>query len=388
MNDCAAWTKAWEDVRSLRPIIEAARGEGDALRRLPDAIAQAFLERDIYRLMLPADLGGAGMDPVQHFDLTLEVSRYDACAGWNYGLGTISGVLAGGLPPEAARKVFSTPECAQAGSAPPQGRAVATEGGYRVTGRWGWASGIHQARRVIGGCIVYDGDTPRVGPNGAPVVLHVLVPIEEVEVLDTWRTGGMRGTGSTEFAMHDVFVPAERAMKMFGDEHTQPHPIFKLPTSFFGLGLAAVPLGVALSTIEALKALALSKKLAAPRTILADQASVQYTLAKTRAMVEAAISGVRDAASRMWADICTDGAASLESRTRLRRSMIHAVDTGIEAVSMCYREAGGSAVFQSAPFERALRDVYTVGGHIVFQRAMMEDAGRAELGLKPMLAMF
>lgn len=388
MTTCAAWAKAWDDVRSLGPIIEAARDEADALRRLPDAVARAFVERDVYRLMLPVDLGGAGLDPLQHFDLSLEVSRYDASAGWNYSLAMTSALLAGVAPPEITREIFSTPACSGAASGPPQGRAVVAEGGYRVTGRWAWASGIHHARRVMGGCIVFEGDKPRIGPHGAPTVIHVLVPIEDVEVLDAWHTGGMRGTGSTEFAMSDVFVPAERAMQMFGGEPTQPHPLFKLPTSFFGFGLSAVPLGVALSTIDALKALAPSKKLTPPRTLLAEQASVQYAIGKASAMIEAARLGAREACSRLWAEVCTQGSATLESRARLRGSMVHAVDTGIDAVSLCYREAGGSAVFQSAPFERALRDVHAIGGHVVFQRAMMEDVGRAALGLKPMLAMF
>jgi alkylation response protein AidB-like acyl-CoA dehydrogenase len=388
MTACAAWTKAWDDVQSLRPIIEAVRDQADELRRLPDAIARAFVERDVYRLMLPVDLGGAGLDPLQHFDLTLEVSRADASAGWNYALAMTNGLLAGVAPPKVSREVFSTAECGGAASGPPQGRAVVTEGGYRVTGRWAWASGIHQARRVMGGCVVFEGDKPKLGPHGGPAVIHVLVPIEEVEVLDTWRTGGMRGTGSTEFAMNDVFVPAERAMQMFGGAPTQPHAIFKLPTSFFGFGLSAVPLGVALSTIDALKALAKSKTLPPPRTVLAEQASVQYAIGKAGAMINAATLAARDACSRLWAEVCADGAATLESRARLRGAMVHAVDTGIEAVSLCYREAGGSAVFQSAPFERALRDVHVIGGHVVFQRAMMEDVGRAELGLKPLLGMF
>jgi alkylation response protein AidB-like acyl-CoA dehydrogenase len=388
MTASAAWTKAWQDVLSLRPIVEAARDEADDLRRLPDSIGRAFVARDIYRLMLPADLGGAGLDPLQIFDLTLEVSRYDASTGWNYSIATGAGLLAGVLSPDEARAIFETPDCSGAASGPPQGRAVATEGGYRVSGRWSWASGIHQARRVSGGCFVFDGDKPRMAPTGGPVVVHVLVPIEEAVVLDTWRTGGMRGTGSTDFVLDDVFVPEARVFRMFGGAPTLPHPVFKLPTTFFGFGLTAVPLGTALSTIEALKALARSKKLPPPRTSLAEQPGMQRAVAKAEAMVEAAILAVREAFLRVWTEICTEGAANLESRARVRRSSVHAVETAIEAVDICYREAGGSALFEDAPFERALRDVHAVGGHVVFQRAMMEDAGRVALGLAPLLPMF
>jgi alkylation response protein AidB-like acyl-CoA dehydrogenase len=388
VNNTAAWTKAWNDVQTLRPIVEPSRAEAERIRRLPDAVAQAFLERDVYRLMLPVEMGGAELDPLQQFDLTLEVSRTDASTGWNYSLATQAALLAGVLPPEDAREVFSTPYCGGAGSGPPQGRAVAAEGGYRVTGRWAWASGIHEARLVSGGCIVFDGDQPRPGANGGPTVIQVIVPIEQVEVLDTWLTGGMRGTGSTEFKLTDVFVPQSHAFGFFDRTPSLPHPLFRLPTSYFGFALTAVPLGVAFATVAALKDLALGKSYPPPRGRMADQASVQHTVAKTEAMVEAATLAVRDAFARIWTDVCGAGDTSLEARARLRRAMVHAVDTAIEAVATCYREAGGSAVFEAAPFERALRDVNAAGAHAVFQRGMMEDAGRVALGLPPRMAIF
>src|SRR5262249_29946053 len=162
-------------------------------------------------------------------------------------------------------------------------------------GRYAWASGVHQARWVMGGCMVFEGDRVRTGPHGGPDVIHVLVPAKDVELLDTWHTMGMRGTGSTEFLLKDIFVPEEQSFRLFGSVPTHPDPLFKLPTSFFGFALTAVPLGVARSTIAALKELAVSKKLPPPRSRLADQSSVQYTIAKTEAMVNAAILGVREA---------------------------------------------------------------------------------------------
>lgn len=355
---------------------------------MPEPIVRAFVERDVYRRMLPVDLGGAGVDPLESFDLTLEVSRYDSSIGWTYWLAGDSAQMAGTAPPSVSREVFSTPDCCGAGVGAPTGRAVATEGGYRVSGGWAWASGVNQAHYVTASCIVFDGDTPRRSPNGGPTILMVLAPIGEVCVLDAWHTGGMRGTGSTEFTMEDVFVPDERAFVGFGAAPQHPHDLFKLPTSYFGFGLVAVALGVAYSVVEALKALALGKKLPPPRTILAEQASVQFVVAKAEAMVEAVHASSRDAGARLWDEVCTNGAATMATRARLRRALVHAVDSCIEAVGMCYREAGGSAVFQSAPFERALRDIYTIGAHAAVQRAMMEDAGRVALGMPPTGGMF
>jgi alkylation response protein AidB-like acyl-CoA dehydrogenase len=383
-----AWSKAWNDVQTLRPIIETERDKADRLRRLPDTIADAFIARDIYRLMLPVELGGAGITPLQQFDLTLEVSRIDASTGWNYTLAMESASLAGVLPLELSRRRFATADCGGAGSGRPQGRAVMVDGGCRVTGRWSWASGLSQARNVLGGCVVFEDDAPKLGPDGVPIIVHVSVPIEQAEVFDTWKTGGMRGTGSADFALNDVFVPTEQIFTLFGGEPTLADPLFHLPVSAFGFTLTAVPLGVAMSVIENLKEVAVTKRHPPPRATLAEEAETQFTVAKAEASVEAAALYVRDAFTKMWEEVCAGGESSMESRARLRRAMVHAVDTAIEAVSACYRAAGGSAVFESAPFERALRDVYTMGAHHVFQRSMMEDAGRVSMGLEPTLRMF
>jgi alkylation response protein AidB-like acyl-CoA dehydrogenase len=389
MTACDALTKARQDARSLLPIIEAVRDEADAIRRLPDALANAFLERDVYRALLPVDLGGAGLDPVDQWDLVLEVSACDASVGWNYSLALGNGLAAGVLAPEVSQRIFASPDCGFAVAGAPTGRAVAAEGGYRVTGRWAWASGISQCRYVGGGCLVFDGDTPRTAPHGGPVVLHVAAPIEAAEVLDTWRTGGMRGTGSTEFTLSDVFVPDGWTFRLFGPvTPTQPHPIFRMPATYFGVPLAAVPLGAAMGCIAALKALAASKRLSPPRSLLAEEPSAQHTVAKAEAMVEAASLAVRSAFSQLWAEFRDDGEATMASRARVRRAMVHAVDTSIEAVGMCYREAGGSALAESARFERPLRDVNALAGHLMFQRPMMEDAGRVAMGLPPRLFNF
>jgi indole-3-acetate monooxygenase len=378
----------WNETRSLAPIVREARAEADALRRLPDSIVEAFAERDIYRLMLPVDLGGRGIDPLLQFDLSEEVSSYDGSVGWNYAIGSGNGSLGGRLARNVAGRVFAGPDQTVAASGAPTGRAVPVEGGYHVTGRFAWASGIHQADWVIAGCFVYEGDARKLGPAGHPMVIHALVPKREVTVLDTWQTGGMRGTGSTEFEMRDLFVPAEHGLILFGGAPLHPDPLYRLPTSFFGFALTAVPLGIARGAVAALKDLAARKKPVPPRPGLADKPATQYAVGKAEAMVEAARAGAREAFSLLWAEVRETGEASMASRARLRRACVHAVETSRDAVELCYRAAGGSALFENEPFERALRDVHATAGHLVFQQEMMEDAGRVALGLPPLLGIF
>ncbi len=118
--------------------------------------------------------------------------------------------MAGVVDPDFAASLYAGPDAATAGSGPPQGRAVAVEGGYRVTGTFASASGVRQAKWILGGCFVFDGAHMRKGESGIPVVRHVLIPASEITILDRWHIGGMRGTGSTEFTGDDVFVPDER----------------------------------------------------------------------------------------------------------------------------------------------------------------------------------
>lgn len=383
----ATFEQAWNDVQSLRPILEAHRDEAEQARRLPDAIGQAFLERDVYRLVLPTDMGGAGLTPLEQFDLIVEVARIDPSAAWVFWLGSGAHMIAGRASAELTAAVYANANCAQAAALAPTGRAVAVDGGYRVSGRWAWASGIHLFPWVGGHCLVFDGEAPRLTPQGTPAILMMLVPKEEVRLLDSWYTGGMRGTGSTEFEMEDHFVPSAWAFSLFAAP-TLPHPVFKLPAGFFAYGIGATAIGLAYATIEALKQLALAKKLPPSGGLLAEKPAVQYVVAKMTAMVEAVEAGLRSAISGAWDDVCGDGEFQTDNRLRFRRALTHAVDECIEVVNLCFREAGGSAVHQSQPFERALRDIHTIGGHMAVQRATMETAGGVAMGVAAMTPMF
>jgi alkylation response protein AidB-like acyl-CoA dehydrogenase len=227
----------------------------------------------------------------------------------------------------------------------------------------------------------------RDGSN-APVVLQALIPKDRVEILDTWHVGGLKGTGSTEFVVDDIMVDEDHVFTLWGGAPRHADPLYRLPPTFFGFGLAAVPLGVARAAVEGLKDLAARKKAAPPRLGLADQAYAQYVVAKAEASIEAGLISARDAFSRLWDGVKAGTGASLEDRARLRRACVNAAETSIEAAQMCHRAAGGHALFEREPFERALRDATAAVGHITLQRAMMEDAGRVALGLAPLLPIF
>jgi indole-3-acetate monooxygenase len=379
--------RIWEHTRALRPVIEAHRADGDSLHHLPDAVGQAFIEINVYRLLVPAEYGGEELDPLTYFDLVEEVASYDGSAGWNFSIGSSTPIIFGDLPRSRLQAIFATADACVAASVTPLGRATEVEGGYRLSGRFAWASGIHQARWVVAVGAVFNGDTMRKSPMGTPVVLGFVIPKEKCTVLDTWHVLGMRGTGSTEFEVNNVFVPRDMAIRLFHAESRHPHPIFRLPPTYFGYNHVGVMNGIARSAVTALKALALTK-MVAPSGSLRDDPQAQYAVGKAEAMIEANRLAVKEAFRELWAKVIASEPVPLEVRARLRRAVVHAAECAVEAVQLCYRAAGGTAVYESSPFERALRDVNTAATHMTVRRSMMEEAGRVTFGLSPRAPLF
>src|SRR5271155_375702 len=313
--------RIWERTRALRPIIEAHRREGDGLHHLSAAIARAFAEANVYRLLLPHEFGGEDIDPITYFDLVEEVSSYDGSAGWNYSIGSSTPIILGSLSAARLRQILASSDCCIAASASPPGHAIVDGEGYRVTGRFAWASGIHQARWVAANCFVFDGDKMRRSAAGLPVTLGFLMPKEHCKVLDTWQVLGMRGTGSTEFEVSDAYVPKDMAVSFAGAKSSHPYPIFHLPPTYFGYNHVSVMTGIACSALDGLKALASTKTTAMAGTNLRDEPQAQYAVAKAEAMIEANRVAVKESFGALWAKVVAREPVTLEMRARVRRGV-------------------------------------------------------------------
>lgn len=367
-------------IDELCDLAARHKDEGDSLRTLPPALVEAFRRHDVYRLILPRDLGGAQLDPRDYLRLVEKLARTDGSIAWNFAIGAGSGLYVGYLPVERSRVMFADAACCIAGAYAPFGRGEVVAGGYRVSGRWGWASGIDQARWVVFGFTV-DRDDGRQ-------VLQGLAPREAFHVLDTWHVSGLRGTGSTEYEVDGLFVTEDMTFQVFKSEPQHPAPVFRLPGAFFGAAVAVVALGIAQGATEALKQLAASKRPFPGRPSLRDQASAQYAVAKAEALTESSSQYLHRALADIWQRILASNEIDLTQRARARRACVHAAEASGEAVDLCCRAAGGHAIFQGEPFERALRDVRAALAHLVLQRSAMEDAGRAVLGLDPLSPVF
>jgi alkylation response protein AidB-like acyl-CoA dehydrogenase len=366
---------------ALGPRIEAVRDDIDRERRLPQPLVDELVAAGLFRTLLPRALGGLEADPLTALRAIEAVARADGAVGWCVMIGASNAIFSEYLPEAGARAIFGDPAVVTGGFLGVGGRAVAVEGGYRASGRWGFNSGSPHCAWLLGGCIVHDGDTPRTRDDGAPVIRHLFFPAADYTLLDTWHTGGLRGTGSHDFAVDDAFVPEEHTLSL-ADPPTQPGPLYRFPLMALLAPLVAAPaLGIARGAIDALVTLASTKAPLGGMTLLRENALVQHQVAQAEAQLGAARAFLVDTLGAAWDDVCAGRELSLAQRARLRLAGTHATTSAAGAVDLMYTAGGASSIYTSNPLERAFRDVHAATQHIFGQQSNYGQIGRTLLGM-------
>ena len=371
-----------EAARALAPVIQAYGEQIEQERRLPQPVVAALTQAGLFRLQIPRRYGGAEADPATFVRVVEEVARADGATGWCVMIGGFYGLFAGCLPEPAAREIYGSDlNVVSAGAFRPNGQAVVVDGGYCVSGRWALGSGIQHAPWLVGGCHIFDGDQPRLNASGAPVRRLLFFPAEDAEVIDTWYTAGLRGTGSHDYTVTDVFVPAERSLS-FREPPVEPGPLYALPLIAYGsICIAAVPLGIARHAIDALAELADVKTSTASRNLLREHPLVQRDLARAEALVGAGRAYLYQTLDDAWRTVCTGQALSDQQRALLWLAGTHAAACATEAVDLMFSAGGATAVYATSPLERCLRDIRTAAQHIGVSPNNYLMAGQALLGL-------
>jgi indole-3-acetate monooxygenase len=371
------------NVRALRPAIVAARDEIEQGRRLPQHLAEALRQAGVYRLAMPRAWGGAEADPLVQYRVLEELTLADASVGWCAAIGfAAGGYFSARLDQDAARALYPDVDLITAGAARPQGRAVKTPGGYRISGRWTFGSGCQNADRMLGGCLIFDDDGPVNDAEGRPMLRICYLPLEAVTILDTWTSTGLRGSGSHDYTVTDVFVPAEHSFAFFFEEpSSRPGPLYAFPLLFQATH-APIATGLGLAAIAAFKDLAQSKPTFVG-TGLRDEAYVQTAVARAEALVGSARSYMLDILGDIWQTLLAGDPLSSDQQARFRLAITHTHTACVEAVQLMYHTAGGTSSYASSPLDRSLRDINTINQHIVVGPKSYEAAGRMLLGLEP-----
>jgi alkylation response protein AidB-like acyl-CoA dehydrogenase len=370
-------------ARALAPRIEAAAEQIEDDRAIPGELVDALIDAGLFRMLLPRSLGGLELDLPTYVRVVEEIARADASVGWC--LGQANG-LCGYITyadPAVAREVFAGGRTILAngpGVGNQPGVAVPDEacGGFRVTGRWMFASGFPHATWLMAVCNV--ASSPRAEPDQR----LLLVPKNHVAVQDVWHVSGLRGTGSQGFSLEDELVPFERAIRVARETRREAGPLYRFSNNgFFGPAFGSVALGVAGASLAAIVDFAAGKIPRGMDRSIRESPTVQLSVAQAHARLGAARSYLHETLRTVWDAVVATGELRVDQRVAVRLAATHATHEASAVVDTAYSLAGSNAIFENRPFERRFRDVHAVTQQVQARRQHYEHVGAFLLGLEP-----
>jgi alkylation response protein AidB-like acyl-CoA dehydrogenase len=361
-------------ARGLAPAIAARAEEIEAGRRIPRDLLDELIAAGCFRVLLPGVVGGIGSDLPGAMRVFEALARADASVGWTVMIGASVWCDAVGLPRASFESLFAGgPDVIMAGAINPAGSMAAVAGGYRVTGRWGFASGCQHAGWLIGNCI--EGVV-----DGVPQLRLAVFAADQVEIEDTWTVSGLCGTGSHHFRVDDLVVPAERTIPLLAAEPCIDDVIVRIPSpALISLEIASVAVGTALGALDDIVALATDKVPLFAAAPLATNPSFQLELANADTTMRAARTVLYETAGAAW-ETAASGMLSMEERARIRATAVWVTEAAAAVVTAAYRSGGGSSVYASSPLQRRLRDVNALTQHFLVKHDVLVTAGAVLAG--------
>ncbi len=370
---------------NLAPHIRTVREELEVTRRVPPHLVQAIADAGLFRLYLPQAMGGPELPPLTVFRVIEELSKADGSVGWCTMIATAGSLFSGWLPTDVGRVLFGQPPDVRiAGSLRPEGQAYPVDGGYRVRGHWDFASGINHANWLMCTCTIMAGDAPRQTPTGVPETRSLLVPVAAATIEDTWSVVGMCGTGSHDFMVDDVFVPAPHSFSL-AEPPQAPGPLYHPRLLFVVTWTATVAnaLGIARGAMDAFIALATQARSTSAPTLLRDRALVQTQVAEAEAILSAARAYVLEAVGAAWEAVCAGAPDPSREVAQARLAITHGMHEAVRAVDRVFHAAGTNAIYRKYRLERCFRDIHAAVQHAAGLPAHFESAGKVFLGLRP-----
>jgi alkylation response protein AidB-like acyl-CoA dehydrogenase len=391
-------------ARALTPLLAAAAPRIEEARELPGDVLDALHAQKMFRMLLPRSLGGAELDLASFFEAIGAIAEGDASAAWCMVQNSGCSLAAAYMAPADAKHVFGDARAVLAWGFPAGPcRAVPAEGGWKVSGTWGFGSGNRHSTWLGGHSQLTDAaGKPLAESGGEPLERTMLFPRSAAAIKDdSWNVVGLRGTGSDTYSVKDLFVPAGQSVvaRATGRDQVPANPrslteperretgiLYRFTaTNVYQCGFAAVGLGLARAMLDSFVALALKKTPAGASTPLRDSQWIQSRIAISEARLGAARAWILQILRDMRDQCAAGGAISFEQRIRLRLAATHAIQQAREVVEASYADAGATAIFESGPFERRLRDMHAVSQQIQASTVHYQSVGQYYLGLTPNL---
>ena len=374
-------------ARQVAPALAANATRIEADRALTPDVLDALHAERLFRCLLPRRFDGEEVRPADYVHMMIEIAREDASTAWCIGQGSGCSMAAAYLKPEIADEIWGRdPRAVLAWGMGPGSIAKVVDGGYRVTGRWQFASGNKHATWMGGHCRVEERDgSLRLGPDGGKLERSMLFPRTAATFTDAWQVLGLRGTGSDTYEVTDLFVADDYSVcRDIDAERHETGTLYQFTTThLYASAFASVGLGIARGMLDAFVGLARAKTPTATSRALRDSPTVQRDVALAEGKWRAARAGLLTCLTETWDRVAATGRMTLDQKIDIRLATTFAIHQAKEVVDVCWREAGATAIFNTNPFERRFRDMHAVTQQVQGRMTHLEAVGLHLLGGTP-----
>ena len=378
---------------ALRPVLRDYHEEIEREQRLPKPLVEQMRAAGFYRMVIPRSLGGLQVDPITYTRVVELLAEGCGSVGWNIANNSIGQLVTLGLPDDGVREIYANgADTILAGTAVQGGgQAVPAPGGYRVSGRWRFGSGCQESAWMLGSFqTLDDGGRPRLSPEGAPLYWRGVFPRSEAEVVPgSWDVAGLRGTGSFDWTVDDVFLPERRTMVHAGvplDNQWERWPgvTYQLPTQcWVGPHHSSVITGIAKAGIDALIDLAGGKTPRGRTGLLCDNPQVQDAVGRADAILNAGRVYRSAMIAEIWNAVAAGDDTTREQRARCRLAAVYAADSARQAMDLMYRYGGSTSFERESRLAECWRDLHVVAQTVTIAPEWYPIGGRVYLGLDP-----
>ncbi len=380
-------TDAVARAKSVVELLRSATPRIDTERALPSDVLAALHKARLFRLLLPRSVGGDEVHIKTLAQVMEIIAGANASTGWCIGQAAGCAMAAAWLQPAVAQRLFGPADAVLAWGAGIQGRAVAADGGYRISGKWTFASGCANATMLGAHCYVYekDGTTKRMRADGRQVDRTALIVKGKMHVHDNWHTLGLRGTASNTYETENLFVPDEETIdREAPEEQTEHGTLYTITyTHYYAAAFSALMLGIAQSTVNELMDLALVKTPRGAASSMKESPVFQSQLAVLEARLRSLRAYLHTTLDDAWRNAEATGTFPIGERANIKLASTYLINQGVEIVSEAYRAAGATAIFPTNPFEQKLRDAMTASQQTQGRPLNYITLGRVLLGMPP-----
>jgi alkylation response protein AidB-like acyl-CoA dehydrogenase len=372
-----------DSVRDLAPSISARSAEIDAGRRLPPDLLAQLKAAGCFRMFVPKSHGGLDIDVPASMEIIEMLATADGSTGWVVMIGSETPMFLALLSRKRFDQLYANgPDVIIGGAFAPRGQAEMIDGGYRVSGRWSFASGCQHSDWLFGNCVVTENGKPRPGLiPGNPEARAMIFAPAKAQIIDTWSVNGLRGTGSHDIAVENLVVPADDTFDIFLGQSSVPGPSMAEPLLYAALHIGTVAIGIAQRALTEIVALAnTNKRRLYASASLAESPLFQFRLGQADASLRAARNLLRGEADAVWNSAVAGNPISIDGRAPVMAAIAWAVQTCSAVVDSCYKAGGGSSPYDGSPLQRCMRDIQTLTQHAAVAESWLTTSGASILG--------